>query len=102
LTPIEEEDQFELDELEADQWISDHPDLDPWAPIEWPSTTRSSPIPSPNVDQGVLMEDCNNIDGPSNESVQKVPRRFFNSSRKILARIGKAIISCCCIPCGKY
>jgi hypothetical protein len=56
LTPIEEEGQFELNELEGDQWISDHPDLDPWAPIEWLSTTRSSPIPSPNVDQGAEFE----------------------------------------------
>jgi hypothetical protein len=101
LTPIQEEDQFELDELEAEQWVFDHPDRDPWAPIELPSSIRCSPVPSPNVHQGVLMEDGNNLDALSDESSQKVSRRFFNSSRKILARIGKRIISCCCIPCGK-
>jgi hypothetical protein len=101
LTPIQEEDQFELDELEADQWIADHPDMDPWQPIglSLPVRSCSTPFPPPNVH----LENPHDTDASLTQSEQKTPRRFFKSTKKILARtrIGKSLISCCC-PCGKY
>ncbi len=93
LAPIPEEDQFELDEIEAEEWISDHPDIDPWAPI-------GCSIPSSNVHQEVPMV-ATIVDAPLPDSNKKIPRRFSNSSRKFLARIGRGLLRCCCIPCRK-
>ncbi len=93
LSPIPEEDQFELDEIEAEQWVSDHPDVDPWQPIGYS-------IPIPNAHQEVPMV-ATIVDAPLTDSSKKIPRRFSNSSRKFLARIGRGLLRCCCIPCRK-